>query len=51
MKLVLAFYEKSVDALNKGADMNALIANAGKRKDTAVINIQQTPISKVNIRM
>ena len=26
MKLVLAFYEKSVDALNKGADMNALIA-------------------------
>ena len=26
MKLVLAFYEKSVDALNKGADMNTLIA-------------------------
>lgn len=26
MKLVLAFYEKSVGALNKGADMNALIA-------------------------
>jgi len=50
MKLVLAFYEKSVDALNKGADMNALIA-VPVRERSAVINIQQTPISKVNIRM
>ena len=32
MKLVLAFYEKSIDALNKGADMNALIAMAVREK-------------------
>ena len=32
MKLVLAFYEKSVDALNKGADMNALIAMPEREK-------------------
>ena len=32
MKLVLAFYEKSVDALNKGADMNALIAMPAREK-------------------
>ena len=32
MKLVLAFYEKSVDALNKGADMNALIAMLVREK-------------------
>ena len=32
MKLVLAFYEKSVDALNKGADMNALIAMQVREK-------------------
>ena len=32
MKLVLAFYEKSVDALNKGADMNALIAMSVREK-------------------
>ena len=32
MKLVLAFYEKSVDALNKGADMNALIAMPVREK-------------------
>ena len=32
MKLVLAFYEKSVDALNKGADMNALIAMTVREK-------------------
>ena len=32
MKLLLAFYEKSVDALNKGADMNALIAMPVREK-------------------
>ena len=32
MKRVLAFYEKSVDALNKGADMNALIAMPVREK-------------------
>ena len=32
MKLVLAFYEKSVDALNKGAYMNALIAMPVREK-------------------
>ena len=32
MKLVLAFYEKSVDALNKGADMNAPIAMPVREK-------------------
>lgn len=32
MKLVLAFYEKSVDALNKGADMNALITMPVREK-------------------
>ena len=32
MKLVLAFYEESVDALNKGADMNALIAMPVREK-------------------
>ena len=32
MKLVLAFYEKSVDALNKGANMNALIAMPVREK-------------------
>ena len=32
MKLVLAFYEKSVDVLNKGADMNALIAMPVREK-------------------
>lgn len=32
MKLVLEFYEKSVDALNKGADMNALIAMPVREK-------------------
>lgn len=32
MKLVLAFYEKSVNALNKGADMNALIAMPVREK-------------------
>ncbi len=32
MKLVLAFYEKSIDALNKGADMNALIAMPVREK-------------------
>ena len=32
MKLVLAFYEKSVDAMNKGADMNALIAMPVREK-------------------
>ena len=32
MKLVLAFYEKSVDALTKGADMNALIAMPVREK-------------------
>ena len=32
MKLILAFYEKSVDALNKGADMNALIAMPVREK-------------------
>ena len=32
MKLVLAFYEKSVDALNQGADMNALIAMPVREK-------------------
>ena len=32
MKLVLAFYEKSVDALNKGADMKALIAMPVREK-------------------
>ena len=32
MKLVLAFYEKSVDALNKGADMSALIAMPVREK-------------------
>ena len=32
MKLVLTFYEKSVDALNKGADMNALIAMPVREK-------------------
>ena len=32
MKLVLAFYEKSVDALNKGADMNTLIAMPVREK-------------------
>ena len=32
MKLVLAFYEKSVDALNKGADMNALNAMPVREK-------------------
>ena len=32
MKLVLAFYEKSVDALNKGADINALIAMPVREK-------------------
>ena len=32
MNLVLAFYEKSVDALNKGADMNALIAMPVREK-------------------
>ena len=32
MKLVLAFYEKSVDALNNGADMNALIAMPVREK-------------------
>ena len=32
MKLVLAFYEKSVDALNKGADMNELIAMPVREK-------------------
>ena len=32
MKLVLAFYVKSVDALNKGADMNALIAMPVREK-------------------
>ena len=32
MKLVLAFYEKSVDALNKGADMNALIVMPVREK-------------------
>lgn len=32
IKLVLAFYEKSVDALNKGADMNALIAMPVREK-------------------
>ena len=32
MKLVLAFYEKSVDALNKVADMNALIAMPVREK-------------------
>ena len=32
MKLVLAFYEKSVDALNKGADMNVLIAMPVREK-------------------
>lgn len=32
VKLVLAFYEKSVDALNKGADMNALIAMPVREK-------------------
>ena len=32
MELVLAFYEKSVDALNKGADMNALIAMPVREK-------------------
>lgn len=32
MKLVLAFYEKSVDALNKSADMNALIAMPVREK-------------------
>ena len=32
MKLVLAFYEKSDDALNKGADMNALIAMPVREK-------------------
>ena len=32
MKLVLAFYEKSMDALNKGAAMNALLAMAVREK-------------------
>lgn len=32
MKLVLAFYEKSVEALNKGADMNTLIAMPVREK-------------------
>ena len=32
MKLVLAFYEKSVDVLNKGADMNTLIAMPVREK-------------------
>ena len=32
MKLVLAFYEKSVDALNKGADMNALFVISAREK-------------------
>ena len=32
MKLLLSFYEKSVDALNKGADMNALIAMPVREK-------------------
>ena len=32
MKLVLAFYEKSMDALNKGADMNALLAMAVRER-------------------
>ena len=45
MKLVLAFYEKSVDALNKGADMNALIAmpvreKIGRYKYTTDANIE-----------
>ena len=45
MKLVLAFYEKSVDALNKGADMNALIAmpvreKFGRYKYTTDVDIE-----------
>ena len=45
MKLVLAFYEKSVDALNKGADMNALIAmpvreKIGRYKYTTDVDIE-----------
>ncbi len=32
MNLVLAFYEKSMDALNKGADMNALLAMAVRER-------------------
>ena len=45
MKLVLAFYEKSVDALNKGADMNTLIAmpvreKIGRYKYTTDANIE-----------
>ena len=45
MKLVLAFYEKSVDALNKGADMNALIAmpvreKIGRYKNTTHADIE-----------
>ena len=32
MKLVLAFYEKSMDALNRGASMNALLAMAVREK-------------------
>ena len=32
MKLVLAFYEKSMDALNKGAAMNALLAMAVRER-------------------
>ncbi len=32
MKLVLAFYEKSMDALNKGASMNALLTMAVREK-------------------
>ena len=45
MKLVLAFYEKSVDALNKGADMNALIAmpvreKIGRYKNTTDADIE-----------
>ena len=54
MKLVLAFYEKSVDALNKGADMNALIAmpvreKIGRYKYTTVENIETE--DEKNIRM
>ena len=45
MKLVLAFYEKSVDALNKGADMNTLIAmpvreKIGRYKYTTDVDIE-----------
>ena len=45
MKLVLAFYEKSVGALNKGADMNALIAmpvreKIGRYKYTTDVDIE-----------